>query len=216
MHPLRRHWPLFGLRVRCGDVELRLPDEPDLAALTRIVIDGVHDPAVMPFSIPWTDAPPDQRARGLLQYQWRCRADWSPNDWKLELAVVRSGAVVGIQAVMAKEFNVRREVSTGSYLGLTHQGKGTGKLMRHAVLHLAFVGLGAQRARSASLADNLASQAVSRALGYAEDGAETFSPRGISVPAVRYLLEAGNWVRSARPPVEIEGLEPCLDLFGIA
>ena len=216
MHPLVRDWPLFGLRLRCADVELRLPDESDLAELADIARAGVHDPAEMPFSVPWTDAPPDDRARGLLQYHWSRWATWTPATWFLELVVVRAGVLVGTQAMRADEFAARRSVATGSYLGLPHQGQGTGKLMRHAMLHLAFAGLGAREARSEALAGNDASHAVSRALGYVEDGTETMSPRGEAVIATRYLLTRERWERTERPPVEISGLEPCLPLFGIA
>jgi RimJ/RimL family protein N-acetyltransferase len=215
MHPLVRDWPLFGLRVRCADVELRLPDESDLAALAQIARVGIHDPAVMPFSAPWTDAPPDDRARSVLQYQWGRWATWTPTKWFLELAVVRAGVVVGLQGVFAAEFAVRRSVSTGSYLGLEHQGQGTGKLMRHAVLHLAFAGLGAREARSEALAGNDASSGVSRALGYVEDGTEPQSPRGAAVTATRYLLTREHWEHSERPPVEIDGLDPCRAMFGL-
>jgi RimJ/RimL family protein N-acetyltransferase len=215
MHPLVRDWPLFGLRVRCADVELRVPDEADLAALADIARVGIHDPAVMPFSFPWTDAAPDDRARGVLQYQWSKWAAWKPESWTLELAVVRAGVVVGLQALMAEQFAARRSVITGSYLGLAHQRQGTGKLMRSAVLHLAFAGLGAHEARSAALAGNDASSGVSRALGYVEDGTDTHSPRGVGVTATRYLLTRERWEQSARPAVEIAGLEPCVGLFGM-
>lgn len=215
MHPLVRDWPLFGLRVRCADVELRLPDETDLAALAEIARAGIHDPAVMPFSAPWTDAPPDDRARGVLQYQWGRWATWTPAKWFLELVVVRAGVVVGLQGVFADEFAARRSVSTGSYLGLAYQGQGTGKLMRHAIVHLAFAGLGAREARSAALEGNEASSRVSHALGYVEDGTEPQSPRGVAVTATRYLLTRDRWAGTTRPPVEIDGLEPCFPLFGL-
>jgi hypothetical protein len=63
-----RHWPLFGLRLRTPRLELRLPSLADLDELAGLAAEGVHDPAVMPFGVPWTDVPPDQRARRVLQY----------------------------------------------------------------------------------------------------------------------------------------------------
>lgn len=215
MHPLVRDWPLFGLRVRCADVELRLPDEPDLAALADVVRDGVHDPAVMPFIVPWSDATPDERARGVVQYHWGRWATWTPTKWFLEFVVVRAGVVVGVQAMHAAEFAIRRSVSSGSYLGIPYQAQGTGKLMRHAMLHLAFAGLGAREARSEALEGNPASTAVSHALGYTDDGTEIHSPRGVAVTATRYLLTRERWEQTARPAVEIEGLDPCRALFGL-
>jgi RimJ/RimL family protein N-acetyltransferase len=216
MRALERHWPLYGLQVRSGPIELRLPDDDDLAALAAVVRAGVHDPAVMPFNVAWSDAEPDQRARNVLQYQWRCRAEWTPTNWELELVVVRDGTVVGVQSVQAQEFAVRREVETGSFLGLAHQRQGTGTLMRHAVLHLAFAGLGARRARSGAFADNDGSLAVSAKLGYELDGTSTASPRGEPVDVRRLLLTRERWETSTRPEVELVGLDACRELFGIA
>lgn len=218
MHPLAAEWPLFGLRVRCSDVVLRLPGESDLAELAAVVRAGVHDPATMPFVVPWTDAPPDERVRRLLQYHWGRWATWTPVSWTLELVVVRAGEVVGVQALSAEQFAARRSVSTGSYLGIPHQRQGTGTLMRHAVLHLAFEGLGALEARSSAIDGNDASNRVSTSLGYVPDGTETHSPRGTAVHATRHLLARERWraQHRDRPPVELDGLEPCLALFGAA
>ena len=216
MRTLERDWPLFALRVRTGPIELRVPDDDDLAALAAVVRAGVHDPAVMPFNVAWSDAEPDERARGLLQHQWRARAEWTPTDWRLSLVVVRAGEVVGVQAMEAQEFAVRREVETGSFLGLAHQRRGTGTLMRQAVLHLAFAGLGARRARSGAFVDNDASWGVSAKLGYESDGTTTASPRGEAVEVRRLLLTRERWEASTRPDVELVGLDACRELFGLA
>ena len=55
---------------------------------------GVHDPQVQPFMVAWTDASPEERARGTLQYHWSRWGSWQPADWMLELAVLRDGHVV--------------------------------------------------------------------------------------------------------------------------
>ena len=65
--------------------------------------------------------------------------------------------MIGQQDIDADGFAVRRVVSTGSWLGRDHQGRGAGKEMRAAVLHLAFAELGAERAETAAFADNPAS-----------------------------------------------------------
>ena len=100
------------------------------AALAELAAVGVHDPGVQPFIVAWTDAPPDERAIGTLQYHWSRWASWKPADWVMELAVVRDGAVAGVQAIGARDFAVLREVSTGSWLGRRYQGQGTGSEMR--------------------------------------------------------------------------------------
>jgi RimJ/RimL family protein N-acetyltransferase len=107
-------WPLFDLRLRTPRLELRLPTDADLDELASLAATGVHDPELMPFAFPWTDVSPAERARSVLQYHWSRRADWTPERWSLELAIVRDGVVVGTQGIGAHNFGVVREVHTGS------------------------------------------------------------------------------------------------------
>jgi RimJ/RimL family protein N-acetyltransferase len=208
-------WPLFDLRLRTPRLELRLPSDADLEALASLAAAGVHDPEVMPFSVPWTDLSPAERGRGVLQYHWSKRAEWKPERWSLELAIVRDGTVVGTQGVGAHDFAVLREVATGSWLGQAFQGQGIGTEMRGAVLHLAFAGLGAKYARSEAFVDNPASLGVSRKLGYADDGIELHARRGAAAVTRRVRLDRQTWEATQTVPVTIEGLEPCLRMFGL-
>ena len=153
-------WPLADLWLQTPDLELRWPGLDDLHALADLAAAGVHDPEVQPFMVAWTDAPPEERARGTLQYHWSRWGSWTPSDWMLELAVIRDGTVVGTQGIGAHDFVVLREVHTGSWLGRAYQGQGIGTQMRAAVLQLAFEGLGARWAVSAAFEDNPASLGV--------------------------------------------------------
>jgi RimJ/RimL family protein N-acetyltransferase len=216
MSGMSQWWPLFQLRLQTPSLELRLPSDSDLDALASLAASGVHDPAVQPFAIPWTDLPPPERARSVLQYHWSQRAAWKPESWTLDLAVVRDGVIVGSQGMSARDFAVLREVSTGSWLGRDHHGAGTGTEMRAAVLHLAFAGLGAQYAISGAFVDNLASLGVSSKLGYAADGIERRVSRGQPVKTMRLRLDRPTWESAHAVPVTITGLEPCLPLFGLA
>lgn len=213
---LLTHWPLAGLRLTTPRLELRLPTPDDLGALAALAADGVHDPAVQPFTVAWTDVVPEQRARSVLQYHWRCWGEWQPENWKLNLAVVRDGVVVGTQGLSARDFSVRREVSTGSWLGRAHHRHGLGTEMRAAVLHLAFTGLGARHAVSGAYDDNAASQAVSHKLGYREDGIERHAVRGRPAVLRRLRLTAERWHPREPVPVTMEGLPGCLPWFGLA
>jgi RimJ/RimL family protein N-acetyltransferase len=210
-------WPLFRLRLRTGDIELRLPDDADLAQLAALTGPPIHDPSVMPFSVPWTDESPERRAVGTLQWHWRCRAEWSPADWRLELVAARGSQIVGTQGVHGHDFVARREVDTGSWVGREYQGQGIATAMRRAVLALAFAGLGAQSARSGAFADNVASLRVSEKLGYVGDGTEVFVRRGQRSTMVRLLLTRSQWQTNCHewPEVEIAGLEDCLAVFGL-
>ncbi|WP_131742359.1 GNAT family N-acetyltransferase [Actinomadura roseirufa] len=210
------HWPLYGLRLRTPRLELRLPEPEELDALAELAVGGVHDPAVMPFVVPWTDLPPAGRARSVMQYHWRMLGAWTPRNWTLPLAVFMDGVVVGSQSVGAEDFAVLREVTSGSWLGLRHQGRGVGTEMRAAVLHLAFAGLGAESAVTSALVGNAASAAVSRRLGYRENGVARTLVRDALRHDQRFALDRGGWARHRAVPVEIEGLDACLADFGAA
>jgi RimJ/RimL family protein N-acetyltransferase len=209
-------WPLAGLRITTPRLELRWPGESDLLALAELAAGGVHDPAAQPFTVAWTDVEPAERARSVLQYHWGRRAAWAPADWALELVVVRDGTVVGTQGISASGFAIRREVSSGSWLGLPHHRQGIGTQMRAAILHLAFAGLGAEHAVSSAAEDNAASLGVSRRLGYRDDGAEIHAIRNAPVVFRRLRLDRASWQAARSVPVQITGLEPCLPGFGIA
>jgi RimJ/RimL family protein N-acetyltransferase len=209
------HWPLSGLSLRTPRLELRWPSLADLDALGSLAAEGVHDPAVMPFEVPWTDAPPAERARGTLQFHWSQWGSWSPSDWSLSLVADLDGTVVGTQAMGAREFAIVGEVHTGSWLGQRYHGQGIGTEMRAALLYLAFAGLRARYAWSAAFEDNPASLGVSRKLGYADDGIEFHVVRGRAVLTRRLRLDRAAWAAHQSVPVEISGLEPCLPSFGV-
>jgi RimJ/RimL family protein N-acetyltransferase len=212
---LSDHWPLLDLRLTTPRLELRLPTEDQLGRLADLAAEGVHEPERMPFLVPWTDLPPAERARSVVQQHWMHRGNWTPQDWALTLTVLHGGEVLGLQTVAAREFAVRREVSTGSWLGLRHHGRGIGTEMRAAVLELAFSGLGTLTAASGALADNGASLAVSRKLGYREDGVDYRVVRGERVAGIRLRLDRADWERHRTTPVAVHGLDRCLPLFGL-
>ncbi|MEV0091705.1 GNAT family protein [Streptomyces sp. NPDC050738] len=208
-----RFWPLYGLRLTTPRLELRLPDLHDLDALAAVAADGVHDPDRMPFSVPWTDAEPEARGRATYQHVLSTIAGWTPADWNLSLVVLHQDKVVGRMDLMAKEFATTREVLTGSWLGLAHQGQGIGTEMRAAALHLAFAGLDARSATSGALSDNAQSLGVSRKLGYRDDGTETLSVRGEAVTLQRLRIDRADWEARRAVDVTVSGLEGCLAQF---
>jgi RimJ/RimL family protein N-acetyltransferase len=203
--------PLFGLRLRTPRLELRLPTREELEELREVALEGVHPPEFMPFSVAWTD---DPELTDFLDYHETRRRDWSPDAWHLELGVWLEGRPVGVQHVMGEQFAKTRCVGTGSWLGRRFQGQGVGTEMRTAVLELAFRGLDAQIARSGAIDGNLASLRVSEKLGYRQIGRSAVTPRGVELGHADLEIRRERW----RPPfvVEIEGLEPCLQLFGLS
>lgn len=211
-HPL---WPLFDLRLRTGNLELRLPTDDDLVALAAVAKAGIHPADEMPFAVPWSTLPSPNFETSYVQFHWAQRANFRPERWTLDLAVFVDGRPVGFQDLNAADFPVLRTVGTGSWLGRPFQGKGTGKLMRQAVLALAFDHLGAEVATSGAFLDNPASNRVSEAIGYERNGFERLAPEGVAREHVRYRLTLDGWRSKPRPIVEVEGLEGCREMFGL-
>lgn len=208
-------WPLYDLRLHTPDLELRLPTEPELVALCGVARAGIHDPAVMPFLVPWTDKPSPRFEREFMAHHWSARAAWSPQRWSLGLAAFHDGEPIGCQTVEASQFAVLREVATGSWLGKAFQSRGFGKQMRAAVLHLAFAELGAVLARSSAFLDNPASRAVSLALGYRDNGVSRHVRRGEPAEDGHVVLTRESWRERRFCEVAVAGLETCRDMFGV-
>jgi RimJ/RimL family protein N-acetyltransferase len=161
--------------------------------------------------VPWTD---DPELAGFLDYHEMRRQEWSVDSWHVEPGVWLDGELVGVQALESTGFAETRTVGTGSWLGRRFQQMGVGTEMRTAVLELASRGLGAERARSGAVDGNAASLGVSQKLGYRVVGRGTVAPRGVALGHADVELRREDW----QPPfpVEIEGLEPCLPLFGLS
>ncbi|MHB8572646.1 MAG: GNAT family N-acetyltransferase [Candidatus Dormibacteria bacterium] len=210
-HALAAHWPLFGLKITTPRLELRYPTDEDLGAVVEVAARGINEPGRSPFKQPWADAPPGQLEPESLRYFWGLRSAWRPNDWNLPLAVVEGGTVVGIQSVFARNFAVLRDLTSGSWLGRPYQGRGIGREMRSAVIHLAFAGLGAERVLSGAFEDNQASLGVSRALGYRANGDEMWLRHGARGRIVRLVLARSEW--QERGDISIEGLDAALPMF---
>jgi len=203
------------LRLRTERLELRLGTTDEIAELGRVADRGVHPPGEMPFRIPWTDRSGQELVDSTVEYHLRTREEWRPERWSLALCVFLDGRPAGGQDLRGVEFGSRREFETGSWLGRDYQGLGYGTEMREAVLELGFAGLGGVAAISGAFDFNKASLRVSEKLGYEPVEETTFAPRGEPQRELVVRLTRAEWERRSHPAVEIEGLEPCLPLFGL-
>ena len=204
-------WPFFDLRISCGEVLLRGVTDDDLDPLLAVLPDDLEqDPRHRAFLQPAAD-----RRRVLTAEIWQHRGSWSPSTWILDLAVEVDGRVVGVQALEGEDYPLLRTVDSYSWLATHVRGRGLATLMRTGVLALAFGHLGAVAAVSSAEVGNAPSLAVSRRLGYVDNGlSRTQSPHGvIDLQHVRLLAE--TW-RAAGHEVEIDGVEPCLPWFGLS
>ncbi len=213
---MMRHWPLFGLRVRTPRLELRYPTDEDIAEIAeRSVTEEVHDPSTMPFTVEWTDVAPPLQQRFSMQHHWSNRATWTPQKWICPLLTTVDGRIIGMQGAGAENFAITRTANTGSYLLRPFHRQGSGTEMRAAILHLLFDGLGAEYAETGAWSDNAASLGVTRALGYEPQGTKRLVSRGVARDQLTFRLPRATWEARRRDDIAIEGLAPCLALFGV-
>ena len=208
-------WPLWDMRVRSGDVELAPLTETDLALLADLLPDDLElDPRATLFPGLGERA---QRSVTVHQEYWRHLGTWTPTRWRLNFGVRKSGQLIGMQELEGNDFPMLRTVDTSSWLVAEARGAGIGKVMRRAVLALAFDHLGGRAAITSAWRDNHASLGVSRSLGYLPNG-ESFMARGDGVDTLVHLrMTLENWrAAGGASDVAVSGLRPALPLFGLA
>jgi len=214
MLSLEEIFPLLGLRIRAGELELRGIFDEDIVALLNLARRGVHPPDLMPFSTPWTDQPPDRLPLSFAQYHWGTRASFRPESWQLNLVVTWQGVVVGTQGFTTTNYLVTRSGETGSWLGREHQGRGIGTRMRQAMCAFLFDHLDAQEITSSAFIDNPASLEVSRKVGYRPNGIRRMVRRPGEWQANQALvLTPDALVRG--PDLKVEGVGPVRRLIGL-
>lgn len=97
-------WPLFNLTITSPRLSMRIVRDDDLPGIVEAALAGIHDPAVMPFSTPWTDAPPLQLTRDMARHQWELRAGVRADQWTLNFVVLLDGVPIGTQSVATRQF----------------------------------------------------------------------------------------------------------------
>ncbi|WP_151084316.1 GNAT family N-acetyltransferase [Nocardioides cynanchi] len=206
-------WPFFDLRVSCGEVLLRGVTDADLDPLLAVLPgDLEHDPRSE--RLAELDDEADHR-RLFTANLWKHRGSWSPASWCLELAVEVDGAVVGVQALEGDDFPLLRTVDSYSWLTAGVRGRGLATSLRTGVLALAFDHLGAVAAVSSATMDNAPSLAVSRRLGYADNGVSLIRTAAGAEQLQHLRLTRERWLADAHD-VEVTGIEACLPWFGLS
>lgn len=208
-------WPLFGLTLQTARLSLRLPREAEVAELAGTAGAGVHHPDERPFLTPWTAGGPQDRSRFVLQEHWAQLGSWSAGAWRLGLGVFLDEQPLGVMTLRARDFPVVREVSTSSWLGLAHHGKGYGTEARRGLLSLAFDHLEAEAALTEVFKDNHSSQGVSRKLGYEPDGISRDARGDQVVVSDRLRLTRHRWQSQPQPETTVTGFDACRPMFGL-
>jgi RimJ/RimL family protein N-acetyltransferase len=144
----------------------------------------------------YEDSP--EREWRWLRAIWAGRARVERSWWRLYFVVIVDGGPAGIQDLIGDQFASFGTVSTFSWLGPRHRGRGIGTVMRAAVQHLAFAGLAARDATSEAFTDNHASNRVSRALGYEPNGTNWATRRAEAALLTRWRLTRDRWDKTRR------------------
>jgi RimJ/RimL family protein N-acetyltransferase len=211
---LAEAFPPFGLRIESGPLVLRPITDEVMPQLIQLALSGIHAPEAMPFFVPWTDAPAPELPFNYAQYHWGLRAGWRREAWNLEFAVEWDGQIVGCQGFFSEHYLVMRTGETGSWLGRGFQGRGIGTAMRKAICAFVFDHLDAEQITSAAYADNPASNAVSRKVGYLPNGISRKTRRpGEWQDSQQWLLTPENLVRG--PELTVTGAEAFRSFIGL-
>lgn len=206
-------FPPLGVRVSCGPLELTGIGPDEMIELLDIAAEGVHDPATMPFTVPWTEAGPADLPVNYFQWWARNAASWTREAWSLNLGVRWNGRMVGVQSVSTQDFLVLRFGETGSWLGRRFHGQGIGTAMRQAMCALLFDHLDFEFLTSSAFVDNQASLRVSEKVGYKENGVEWNVRRGEGSPTRRLLLIREDFIRG--PAIETTGVPELRRFIGL-
>ena len=192
-------FPAFGLRIECGPVTLRAMRESDAPRVAELAAGGIHAEGAQPFLMPWNLS--ETQPLESLKFYYRTWAAFSPESWTALMAVERDGIMVGAQDMKTEKFAVLRHAETGSWLGLSHQSRGTGTLMRQSILSFAFDHLGAVDMRSGAWADNPNSHRVSEKCGYLPNGYQMLDRQGERVRQDDFVVTPETFIR---PPYEVD------------
>lgn len=213
--PIEELWPPFGLNIACGPVTLSPVRDADLPELDALAHAGIHAPTEMPFYFPWTVGSRDEVRLRLMQYHWGQRAAMTPASWTLETTVRFDGEVVGCQSISTKDYLVTRTGETGSWLGLKHHGRGIGTMMRQTLCAFMFDHLGAAEVTSGAFVDNPASLAVSRKVGYRENGVGRLKRRDGEMALTQKLVLNPEALNRPRHELKVEGVSRLQEFLGL-
>jgi RimJ/RimL family protein N-acetyltransferase len=206
-----RSYPLLDVRIRTPRLELRAATDELLDELADTVRAGKTHADPPPYDDPMSfyEKDPDLRVAKWLRAIWRRRGTVEPDAWRLYFVVMVDGLPVGEQTLSGVDFATLGTVTTFSWLSTDVRGRGVGREMREAVLHLAFEGLGAREAASDAFVDNAGSNAISRALGYEPNGFEWATRQGEPAQLNRWRLTRERWEPRRRDDIELHGVEAC-------
>ena len=199
-----RVWPLYSLELVLGEWSLSLPNWTDLGLLLpQRAVEMVANQS---------DADVQLQEWALFQGELLAIANWLPHEWQLSLCVKFRRQPVGIQRLLFKA--AENAITTDSWIAECHRRQGHGSSARIIALDFAFNWLGVQYAKSQTLANNIASNALNQRLGYQIVSAISFF--GAESPEYEWRLPLEVWVAQSHGRTQVLGLtDECKRLLGI-
>lgn len=114
-----------------------------------------------------------------------------------------------MQDIIGTSFDPYGTAVKFSSLSAELRGRGLGREMRDAMLHLCFEGFGAAEASSETFLDNVGSNRVSQALGYERNGMTWATRRGHPEQMQRWRIAQEKWLPARRSDVTMSGVDAC-------
>jgi RimJ/RimL family protein N-acetyltransferase len=212
------NYPLLDVRISTPTLELRGATDELLDELAGVVRAGKTHADPDPYDDPMSfyEDDPDLRVAKWLRSIWRGRARVEPEAWRLYFVVMVDGRPVGEQTLTGVNFPGLGTVVTFSWLSSDLRGRGLGREMRAAILHLAFDGLGAKEAGSDAFVDNGGSNAISQSLGYEPNGFDWATRRGEPAQLNRWRLTRDIWKERRRDDIRLYNVEACHALLPLS
>lgn len=213
-----KNYPLLSVRISTPELELHPATDELLDLLAEVVRAGkTHaDPAPYDDPMSFYEPDPDLRVAKWLPAIWRRRRAVEPDYWRLYFVVMVDGRPVGEQTLTGMHFSTLGTVATFSWLSADERGRGLGREMRAAILHLAFDGLGAREASSDAFVDNHGSNAISRGLGYVPNGCDWATRQGEAALLNRWRLTKENWEPRRRSDIQLHNIGACHDFLPLS
>ena len=109
----------FDLRLLTPRLELRLPSHDEIVALYRVAALGIHVPMRCR-----SVSPGPTRLTDFVAFHEHSFQTWAPSSWNANFVSFLDGRAIGMQSLLGREFADRREVHSGSWLGLPGSARG--------------------------------------------------------------------------------------------
>jgi RimJ/RimL family protein N-acetyltransferase len=212
---VQQSWPLFDLKITTPNLEIIVPDDAVIHEIGNASLGNILDPDRLEFFAhpEWTQLKAPEYQQQHIQHYWGNRANWSFDKWTLNVAALHDGKPIGGASLNGVDFQKTRSIETGSWILKDYRGRGFGKELRAGLIVLGFDFISAYLMTSTANKENAPSNAVSKSLGYQENGQTSIHK---PCDSIRYLLTRADW-KENKPDwadqIKVSGYENCRRMF---